>query len=1139
MFPPMFPPQLRKRLGTLALLVALACLCIGSPARAQSAQDITSLFSVTQSAPVLDRVNRVYYSYVNLTNTSGATVAGRLRLVVADSTLPVSNLPAPPDGTTADGKPYYWLGEGEQTYAAGASSGNRRVNFELLRARLVYGVRVEIMAEAAALVPPSGGVLEITDLASPAFGVRLEIPAGALAEGQVININAVIDPPAFRDGRQGVGSAIDLGPSGTTFDVPVSITFNYDPADLEAQGILSPSSLRAYTYDSERGAWLPIETVAVTGNTVVATTTHFSTFMLNGDRLESPWPLCAEGATPCTTDSPYPPVLFVHGVQPFGDPYGDWYGTFGGGPGLLSQNNVDVYHLAYNSSKDIRDSAVSLALAVRRIKSETGKPFVNVIAHSMGGLVARAYLQGLARPRFVTVLDPALAAQLAYQQDIGKLMMRGTPNHGSVYGVAQVLRGESYLQMLPGSGFLTELNERSAFPDSVVLEVAYGSGIPTATCEAGRMDWCIALAAIGVDPWSWVDGDGVVPAVSALVGPDFDVVDVRRLQTHPPLDGHAHTVLPLFPLAVAHVRVTPESTVYPGDQVAQQMLAFALDRDVDGSADAEDACPDTLWPARTDPQGCSFEQQRPTLLSPAPDAVGVDPDDVKLTWLPMQHPDIGSQPVVYCFVLNEDAEPTDRVVYDSCALGHFLEAPAYGTSLDPNKRYWWAVWAKDAKGKWARPSDWQTFRTGYKTTLLTSLENFGEGGYVVNLRIDGSDITNITVREPIAGVQQVDAQTFVLTLSGRPNVADRYTIDITHADGSRETYTWTVPAVNDNFPTITDPADGGTVANVTPAFTWIDAPETTWYTVKVTEITPTGETPIWITTHVAVGSVGAQSVVFNQDGTAAGDLLSGAAYRLYVSGMNAAGSFATAIADFTVAALDHPDFTDPTTGMQFAYVAPGTFQMGDTFGDGYDWERPVHTVTLTQGYYMGTTEVTQAQWQQVMGSNPSYFQPSRGYPVCPECPVEQVSWNDIQVFLATLNAQTGRSYRLPTEAEWEYAAKGGPYSQGYKYAGSNNVDEVAWHWTGAYGSHPVGQKLPNELGLYDMSGNVWEWVQDWWSYYSAGAQTDPTGPATGSYRVIRGGGWHGGALDARVSRRDGGWPGPRSSYFGFRLALSQ
>ena len=251
---------------------------------------------------------------------------------------------------------------------------------------------------------------------------------------------------------------------------------------------------------------------------------------------------------------------------------------------------------------------------------------------------------------------------------------------------------------------------------------------------------------------------------------------------------------------------------------------------------------------------------------------------------------------------------------------------------------------------------------------------------------------------------------------------------------------------------------------------------------------------------------------------------------------------------FTTGPVCSP-YTDPATGMEFVWVEGGTFQMGDTFGDcaaygrcGY--EQPVHEVTLTRGYYLGKTEVTQAQWAAVMGSNPSYFQPSNGYPSCPTCPVEQVSWNDIQAFVTTLNASTGKSYRLPTEAEWEYAAASGSAqarAAKQKYAGTSDtaaLGDYAWYSDNAGSqTHPVGGKLANGLGLYDMSGNVWEWVQDSWSYYSASPVTDPLVQG-GSYRVLRGGSWLYYADYERVAYRDYNNPDFRYFSIGFGLALS-
>ncbi|MFZ2901020.1 MAG: SUMF1/EgtB/PvdO family nonheme iron enzyme [Saprospiraceae bacterium] len=219
---------------------------------------------------------------------------------------------------------------------------------------------------------------------------------------------------------------------------------------------------------------------------------------------------------------------------------------------------------------------------------------------------------------------------------------------------------------------------------------------------------------------------------------------------------------------------------------------------------------------------------------------------------------------------------------------------------------------------------------------------------------------------------------------------------------------------------------------------------------------------------------------------------------------------------------------------KMVFVQGGTFWMGCTDEQGSDCvidEMPKHQVTL-KGFWIGKYEVTQAEWRAVMGENPS---DNEG---CDQCPVENVSWNDVQKFIKELNRQTGKNYRLPTEAEWEYAARGGQKSAKTKYAGSNTIGDVAWY-DGNAGSktHPVGQKKPNELGLYDMSGNVWEWCSDWYGDYPSDAQTNPTGPVRGSYRVGRGGGWDGSPRYCRVADRNDWGPGYRDSGLGFRLVL--
>ena len=227
------------------------------------------------------------------------------------------------------------------------------------------------------------------------------------------------------------------------------------------------------------------------------------------------------------------------------------------------------------------------------------------------------------------------------------------------------------------------------------------------------------------------------------------------------------------------------------------------------------------------------------------------------------------------------------------------------------------------------------------------------------------------------------------------------------------------------------------------------------------------------------------------------------------------------------------DETFIVNGVTFNMVAVegGTFTMGATDEETEDQrEKPAHQVTVSS-YCIGETEVTQALWQAVMGSNPSHFLDIAS-------PVETVTWDDCQTFITTLNQITGRNFRLPTEAEWEYAARGGKQDQGHIYAGSATIGDVAWYYGNARNStHAVATKEPNELGLYDMSGNVLEWCQDWFEYYTEAAQTNPTGPSAGTYRVCRGGSFGSAASSCRVSFRVNYSPTIKGSYLGLRLAL--
>jgi sulfatase modifying factor 1 len=228
--------------------------------------------------------------------------------------------------------------------------------------------------------------------------------------------------------------------------------------------------------------------------------------------------------------------------------------------------------------------------------------------------------------------------------------------------------------------------------------------------------------------------------------------------------------------------------------------------------------------------------------------------------------------------------------------------------------------------------------------------------------------------------------------------------------------------------------------------------------------------------------------------------------------------------------------------IEMVRVEGGSFTMGCQDGrdkDCRDSEKPTRTVQIS-GFSIGKYEVTQAQWRAVMGSDPS---DNKG---CDLCPVDNVSWDDVQEFIQKLNALTDQRYRLPTEAEWEYAARGGNQSQGYLYSGSNNIDEVAWYMSNAesgntHGSEkttrPVGGKRPNELGLYDMSGNVWEWCSDLYGSYPSKDEVNPKGPASSYTRALRGGCWGCNEQGSSAAFRFHYFPAGSWKYIGFRLAL--
>ena len=219
-----------------------------------------------------------------------------------------------------------------------------------------------------------------------------------------------------------------------------------------------------------------------------------------------------------------------------------------------------------------------------------------------------------------------------------------------------------------------------------------------------------------------------------------------------------------------------------------------------------------------------------------------------------------------------------------------------------------------------------------------------------------------------------------------------------------------------------------------------------------------------------------------------------------------------------------PDFVN-SIGMKFKLIQPGSFMMGSE--NGQTDERPVHKVTIINPFYIGMCPVTQAEYEAVMGTNPSYFKGD-------DRPVEMVTWHDAKEVCRRLSEKEGVTYRLPTEAEWEYACRAGTTTR--YYWGDSFDGNYAWYYdNSAWETHPVGQKLPNAWGLYDMIGNVCEWCGDWFSLYSPAARTDPVGPPEGFYRVCRGGGWCINASNTRSTNRFKNTPSTRISLVGFRL----
>ena len=232
------------------------------------------------------------------------------------------------------------------------------------------------------------------------------------------------------------------------------------------------------------------------------------------------------------------------------------------------------------------------------------------------------------------------------------------------------------------------------------------------------------------------------------------------------------------------------------------------------------------------------------------------------------------------------------------------------------------------------------------------------------------------------------------------------------------------------------------------------------------------------------------------------------------------------------------NFTIPDLNLKMIWVEPGTFTMGSPTSErGRYNSETQHQVTLTKGFYLGKYEVTQAQWKKVMGSNPSKFKGANR-------PVEMVSWNDAVAFckkLTEMEKKAGRvpegmAYQLPAEAQWEYACRAGTTTV-YSWGDSISSKNASFQRNYDEGTTPVGKYPPNPWGFHDMHGNVWEWCADWWGFYTSGSVTDPEGPASGSYRVLRGGSWNPGGTNLRSAERDSTNPSNRNYTLGFRVGF--
>ncbi|MFZ5761128.1 MAG: DUF1566 domain-containing protein [Thermodesulfobacteriota bacterium] len=691
--------------------ILLLCLFLFASA-AWAETDVTTMVKINPGRLLYDRLTKQSYLDVSATNISTEVLLTPITVVI-DSVTPSTVTVANAEGVTEDGKPYFTFTTPTGQLLAGTTTAVKKLSFANPTAvRFSYTTRILAeLPEAASAIGVDGGSVTVDDPANPAAGVTVEFPAGALTAPSTVTIDTNALSPAPEPAAV-IGPMIDLRPSGQ-FPQPVTISIPYDEELLDQNNVVDEASLRIYTFDAASGLWVPLEdsAVDVEKNVVVGSTDHFSPFCVIPDTLYRHGNL---------KTSPYAPVLFVHGINlglgvtdtSF---VGDSYRTFGSAvQGIYDvADGPNVYTLNYDTSVDITQSAAVFADAVRKIKNETGAERVNIIAHSMGGLVARAYIQGLAEK--VTVTKTLLTRTefhelYPYKGEIGKLLMLGTPNHGSLLGSvawanqqagALFMAKPAGLQLLPDSLFLNKLNSKP-FPEELVIDVEYGTGFGS--------------------------HDGVVSVESARLAPQYGPANLRHIVENE-LSGYYHS----GPLTPEDFRIAELSdSAFLSHSGFSAMQNFVLDADNDGITGAEDRCPSTSINQTAYGHGCSnvqFGQMIPKLEWPRVDErvrMSASGSPVFFQWQPLVTDRLGAVGEKYCLVVKEDDTLGGDTIWDGC--DGISEEPYFDARksitlppsdiamfgrLQPGMTYWWTVFAKDEYDNFTNRDlvEWRSFMT--------------------------------------------------------------------------------------------------------------------------------------------------------------------------------------------------------------------------------------------------------------------------------------------------------------------------------------------------------------------------------------------------------------------------------------------